>query len=162
MVADVDKESKLLLSPYVAGALEALGVQANIVLEASEPNRELPPKEKIDIAGKLSMDCPELNVDVILSFPKDVYFNIYESMLDERPDDINDENRDLAAEITNMIYGQAKTTLKKRGYEFGRAFPVACSGDELSKIYPENFKDRLMVSFSSEIGTFYLELIVKE
>ena len=37
--------------------------------------------------------------------------------------EINDENKDFAGEIVNMIYGQAKIDLNLGGYNFDKAFP---------------------------------------
>lgn len=158
---DVEKEGKLLFSPYISGALEAVGVQAKIVLEASEPVRNYDRPKGVEIASKLSMISKDLSVDIIVSFPQEMFMKIYEGMVGETPETMDDEVKDCAGEVLNMIYGQAKTTLKTRGFDFGRAFPTVYSGDSLAGMYPVSTKDQMLVSFNSDYGTFYLELIVK-
>ena len=71
-----------------------------------------------------------------ISFDKASIFAILENMLGEKHTEINDEVADAVGEMTNQIYGTAKTTLNQMGYGFEMAIPSVVKGTiSISKHY---------------------------
>ncbi len=75
-------------------------------------------------------------------------------MLGEKHTQINAEVSDAVGEMTNMIYGSAKTTLNQLGYNFEMAIPTVISGD--FKISHANKGRHVGYSFQSDEWIHFL------
>ena len=76
-----------------------------------------------DLEGSIHLQSDYFEGYFYLSFSKEVYFKVLEKVLGEVYTEINAGNVDFAAELVNMIYGQAKVHLNESGHNFKKVFP---------------------------------------
>ncbi len=75
------------------------------------------------IRGSISLESNLFQGNYYIHFDQRTYLNIVNRLLMTEDNEINEENKDFAGEIVNMIYGQAKIELNQSGYNFDKAFP---------------------------------------
>lgn len=75
------------------------------------------------IRGQIELKSDLFQGTYIIHFDQRTYLKIVNRLLSSNDKDINDENKDFAGEIVNMIYGQAKIDLNLAGYNFEKSFP---------------------------------------
>lgn len=110
-----------------------------------------------DISGVIGIICNNFNGSVIISFPEKTYLNVISKMLGEDFHEIQSENMDGAAELTNMIFGQAKLVLNEKGFGIKMALPSVILGRPDSFI-SLNTGPAILVPFSSSAGDFYIRI----
>lgn len=76
------------------------------------------------IRGKIELDSNQFQGSYYIHFDERTYLKIVNSLLMTEDLEINDDNKDFAGEIVNMIYGQAKIDLNQAGYNFDKNFPT--------------------------------------
>ena len=69
---------------------------------------------------------------ISLIFPKPAFLKISNALLGENDTEITATNSDAAAELLNIIYGYAKTTLNKTGNNFEPSIPTVFTGNGLT------------------------------
>ena len=149
------------LAPFVSGVVEVLSMQANINVEKQKPfvkGKEF--ESEIGIAGVIHLDCAQFKGTIAVCFPEEVFLKIYEHMLGESHTELVPEVQDGAAEILNMVYGQAKTVLKQKGYELEKAIPTVMLGHNM-KVHFIGSENAIIIPFKTDFGTFHLEIIVQ-
>ncbi len=120
---------KRLLNAFADGVTKTLQMMANTTVTYGKPTIETNYVLKGNIAGLVGMTAPPLRGQLSLSFPKNSILLIVENMLGEKNTEITQEVSDAVGELTNMIYGTAKTTLNQLGYNFEMALPTVINGD---------------------------------
>jgi chemotaxis protein CheX len=63
-----------------------------------------------------------------ISFERDTFLGAVSNMFGEEIKAIDESSMDAAGEISNQIYGFAKTELNKRGFAFGLSLPTVVTG----------------------------------
>ncbi len=90
----------------------------------------LPMSEKNgEITGFLGIVSNSSKWILSISYAKESVLDIYNTMFGESKTSIDNEVSDLVGEITNQIYGGAKSILNQRGYAFEMALPTVISGE---------------------------------
>ncbi len=150
------------INPFILATQNVLEIQAQTKAVAGKPyvkqSNELLPME---IAGIISLNNPSFNGSISLCFKAKVFLKIYENMLGERHTEINSECEDAAAELLNIIFGQAKTILNgQKGYALDKALPTILVGEKLRMRYTTT-APVIILPFESTAGTFYLSLAVQ-
>lgn len=120
---------KKLLQAFVDGVIKTLATIAQTESKVGKPFIEPQMTEKGEIAGMVGMVAPPLKGTLLISFTKESIFHIMENMLGEKHSEINNEIADAVGELTNMIYGTAKTALNQMGYNFEMAIPSVIRGE---------------------------------
>ena len=115
---------------------------------------------KGDIAGMVGMVAPPLKGTLLISYKKESIFTILDNMLGEKYTEVNGDVADAVGELTNMIYGAAKTTLNQLGYKFEMAIPTVIRGDfQISK---SDKSATLVIPFNLQNNsTFFVEITVQ-
>lgn len=119
---------KSIVQAFVDGVCKTLKNMAQTDVKHGKAFVEKGHSDTGDIAGLIGMVSGDIKGTITVSFTKGAALKIYENMLDEKYDDLNDEVGDSVGELTNMIYGCAKTTLNEKGYEFEMAIPTVIMG----------------------------------
>lgn len=119
---------KKLLQAFVDGVLKTLATIAQTEAKVGKPFIEPELSETGEIAGMVGMVAPPLKGTLLISFSKDSIFQVLENMLGEKHTEINRDVSDAVGELTNMIYGTAKTALNQMGYNFEMAIPSVIHG----------------------------------
>jgi chemotaxis protein CheX len=120
---------KKLLHAFVDGVIKTLATIANTETKVGKPFIEPQFSDRGEIAGMVGMVAPPLKGTLLISFSKDSIFQIIENMLGEKHSELTDEVSDAVGELTNMIYGTAKTALNQMGYNFEMAIPSVIRGE---------------------------------
>lgn len=75
------------------------------------------------IRGSIELESDLFQGAYYIHFDQRTYLNIVNRLLMTEDTEINEDNKDFAGEIVNMIYGQAKIDLNQTGHNFMKAFP---------------------------------------
>ena len=116
------------------------------------------PDPKVDIAASVGIISTAFHGALILAFPARTYLKIMSAFLGVEYLQMAPEIRDGAAELLNIVLGQAKTSLNEKGYDIRRAVPIVSYGENL-KIASASSVPSMIVPFSSDAGEFYVELM---
>lgn len=150
---------KKLINAFIQGVQTTLESIASTKTTITKPFVESEFSLKGDIAGMVGMVAPPMKGTLLISFPKAAIFQILENMLGEKHTEVSAEVADAVGELTNMIYGSAKTTLNEQGYSFEMAIPTVIRGD--FTITKGEKGATLVIPFQLENQTsFYVEITV--
>lgn len=152
---------KRLVNAFVAGVIKTLASMAQTAVTPGKGAIESEFVLKGEIAGMVGIFAPPLKGSLLIVFTKESIFHILENMLGETHSELNSEVSDAVGELTNMIYGAAKTTLNQLGYSFDMAIPTVISGD--FKIMHNNSAATLLIPFYlPNKSVFYIEITVQQ
>ena len=107
------------------------------------------PLEK-GIASKIMISSEFFTGNFYAIFPEECYYQIYENAVYEAITEINDENKDFAGELANIIYGQSKKVLSASGLNLDMAIP---------SVHPSSNVEAelvIVIPFESSVGKFYI------
>jgi chemotaxis protein CheX len=151
---------KRLLHAFVDGVIKTLATIAQTETKVGKPFIEPEFSDKGDIAGMVGMVAPPLKGTLLLSFSKDSILHIIENMLGEKHTGIDADVSDAVGELTNMIYGTAKTALNQMGYNFEMAIPSVIRGELL--VSKSNKGATLVIPFELKNNSvFYVKITVQ-
>jgi chemotaxis protein CheX len=158
--ADIDYE---FVNPFIAAARSVLETQAQIKINPGKPViKKADDKHVVEIAGVVAISCKEFTGSINLCFKTDVFLKIYEGLTGEKHTKVTFEIEDAAAEMLNIIFGQAKTVLNdQKGYMLDRALPTVLSGDSM-KLYHSSKAPVVLIPFESQIGPFHIEMVMEK
>lgn len=120
-----------------------------------------------DISGVVRVLGKQLSYGVMISFPKQTFLGLMKRMLGEDHSEINQDIQDGAAELMNIIFGQAKLMLNLRGAGLSPQLPIIAFSKEfqglklnLNKpdLTPLAAGKTIVIPFSSDIGDFFVEV----
>ncbi len=121
---------KNFLNAFVDRVIQTHSKTANTMIEMGKAyvsKNHQPPN--CDVAGIVGMVAGHMKGTLMISYMKPTILKIYENLLGEALPEIDNNIRDAVGEFTNQIYGCAKTTLNKLGYEFDMAIPTVITGN---------------------------------
>ncbi len=150
---------KKVINAFVDGVKEVLTQMAGTEVTLLKPSVVEKFQSKGDVAGMIGMLAGSMKGTITISFEKGAAFEVIENMLGEKHEDLNDEVSDAVGELTNMIYGNAKTTLNKLGYGFEMAIPTIIMGPY--KITSYHNGATLVVPFQISRGNLFVEITVE-
>ena len=113
-----------------------------------------------DITGVLGFSGGRKG-SLLLSFPRNIAFRTVGGMLGIEFTEIDSDVRDGVSELVNMIAGGAKTKLQDKGIDFELSIPNTIIGWE-HQIAGGASTNRTRVDFDSDIGSFFIEVYLKE
>lgn len=150
---------KKLINAFIDGVKMTLSTMAQTNTVCGKPFIETDFKLRGDIAGMVGMVAPPMKGTLIISFPKESIFLIIKNMIGEEHTEITTDVSDAVGELTNMIYGSAKTSLNQLGYNFEMAIPTIVRGDFV--ISKTQLAATLVIPFQLENKSeFYIEITV--
>lgn len=83
-----------------------------------------------DVSGILGLSSGSKSVEVALSFSKEAALIVYSAMLGEKATEIDASVVDLVGELTNMLGGNARSTLSEKGISFTSTLPMVVIGKQ--------------------------------
>lgn len=147
----------VLINPFITSTTNVIATMATMEIKegivASEC-MELPPA---DVTGILNMVSDSVEGVLAVSFPKPVIFELTKRLVGIEPTDIDEMVEDMVGDITNMVYGGAKTILDEEGYNFDMAIPSVIHEQDISIDFPQGCKV-VVITFTTEVGDFYVEI----
>lgn len=146
------------VNPFIDATVKVLGTQANTKSTAGKIYvRKRGEKFSGDISGVIGLVCDAFNGSVVISFPEKTFLEIVSRIFGEKHLTITREIEDGAAELTNIIFGQAKIVLNERGYGIKTALPSVVTGKDHS-VVPASQGAVVVVPFESDAGAFFIEI----
>jgi chemotaxis protein CheX len=103
----------------------------------------------IAISSKILISSTYFKGSYYIAFPKETFLNFYEVVVMEKQKDINDENKDFASELANIIYGQCKKKFSDEGVHLDMIIPSLHVGEIVSSVV-------IIIPFDCYLGKFYL------
>lgn len=151
--------------PILAGTLKTMEVQCGLKCKIQSPQKAADYKgsQDIGLAGLIGFSSRELSGTIAICFSDEVYLKIMSSMIGEPLEVLDDELRDGASELLNIIYGQAKRVLNQKGYEVEMAIPTVISGKNLKATLFSGTAKAFVFPFLMEGGSeFQLQICIKD
>lgn len=128
----VGKSSPLLdrdfVNAFVDGVKKALATTAHTLVTAEKPFVEENYQPQGDVAGVMGMINGDATGNLTISFSRPALLRMVNNMLHCQKTDLDQEVTDAVGEMTNQIYGTAKSTLNQMGYRFEMALPAVIMG----------------------------------
>ena len=150
---------KRLINAFIEGVIKTHSTMASTEVTTGKPTVEAKFTPKGEIAGLVGMVAGPMKGTMTISYSKDAICQILENMLGEKNTEINDSVADGVGELTNMIYGTAKTTLNQLGYAFEMAIPSVVRGAFTINKYHNGAT--LVLPFTLANGAnFYVEITI--
>jgi chemotaxis protein CheX len=155
--------------PFIDAAKNIFKTMASATIETGKPFIKESNISKGDYSSIIGMNgmCEregktcEFKGQLVLSFPKSTFLKVSSAMLFEEFTEVNEENSDTAAEIINMIMGNAKRDLTPLGYKMGMATPSTVSGIGHEIKYLKGLKV-IVIPMLCEHGEFFIEICYEE
>lgn len=119
---------KALINTFIESVVRTLGDMAQTPVTPGKPIIESKTVVKGEIAGIIGMIAGNAKGTLMICFTGKSALKIVENMLGEIHTDVTPSVTDAVGELTNMIYGSAKTALNKIGYSFEMAIPTVVTG----------------------------------
>ncbi len=150
---------KRFINAFIEGVVKTISLMAQTEVTTGKPSVQTQFQSKGEVAGMVGMVFGNMKGTMSISFDKASIFTILENMLGEKHTEITDEVGDAVGELTNQIYGTAKTTLNQMGYAFEMAIPSVIKGTFTISKYHNGAT--LMIPFNLKNGaTFYVDITV--
>lgn len=107
-----------------------------------------------EISSYLSIVSPYFSGTLILSFPKETFLKLVSIALEENYTEINEENKDYAGELSNIIFGKTKRLWTDKKFNFEKAIPLIQASTHFT-INSNEKAPTIVVPFESDAGPFY-------
>lgn len=147
--------------PFVDGTLKTLEVSCQTKTKALAPFlKSKGEKKSFEIVGVIAINCKEFSGTITLCFGEELFLALMNRMLGENYTKLESELEDGAAEILNMIFGQAKIALNERGHKVQMAIPVVVRGQGLQAMALAK-GEAIVLPFETDKGIFCLEISMK-
>jgi chemotaxis protein CheX len=117
-----------IINPFVEAALEVTRTMANMQSKVGKPSLKTGTRANGQVTGFIALSGVTHNGTLALTFEKEALLAVYEQMLGEKLEKVDDSALDLAGEITNMVCGGAKQRLSESGYDFSLTRPNILTG----------------------------------
>jgi chemotaxis protein CheX len=147
--------------PFVDATIKTLKVQCNTDTTHEKPYiKGTKPQPEFDLAAVIALTSNAFNGTITLSFTKNTFLNVMAGMLGEKHAEITAELEDGAAELLNIIFGQAKLTLTQEGYTVEKAIPTVIRGAGLKTriVSPQPV---IVLPFATAAGVFEIEIVAE-
>lgn len=90
----------------------------------SSPHMSKDLETNYKVAGYVQFETEELIGTMSIAFQDKFITKVYENMLGEQVDAASPEIEDCVGELTNIIYGFARSAMANQGYQLGMGRPV--------------------------------------
>ncbi|MGK5086379.1 chemotaxis protein CheX [Bdellovibrionota bacterium FG-2] len=144
--------------PFVDGTIHTLKIQCSLEAKHDKPfvkgQKEQPPFE---IAGVIGLTSQAFTGSITICFPEKVYLTMMSNMLGETFTAITKDLQDGAAELLNIIFGQAKSVLNQQGYTIQKAIPTVVRGTNLTTTQLGG-GPVIVLPFLTSVGEFHIEI----
>jgi chemotaxis protein CheX len=146
-----------ITDPFIATTLKVLSKVAGI--KATPGNREVKTDRHTwgPVTGIIDISSESIEGNLILSFEKSTILSIAQKMLHQEFTEINEDVLDAVGEITNMVLGGTKRSLREMGMKVSMALPCVVEGKNV-EIIMLPYAPRISIPLKTEDGDFVLEI----
>lgn len=119
---------KRFINAFINGVQKTLQLMAQTEVKTASPIVEKVFESRGEVAGVVGLVAGDMKGTLTIGFSKPAIFEVLKNMFGEEYSEINQEVTDAVGEVTNQVYGQAKTSLNEIGYAFEMAIPTVVHG----------------------------------
>ena len=144
--------------PFVESTVRTLSVQCNVNATHKKPFiKGSQPQPQFEIAGVIGLTSTLFSGNITLCFTSQLYLTLMNNMLGENFTEITPDLHDGAAELLNIIFGNAKKILNQHGHSIQRAIPTVIRGADLKTSHIAS-GTVLVLPFDTPSGEFQIEI----
>jgi chemotaxis protein CheX len=147
--------------PFMEGAQAVFKTMISTDLVAGKPKIKEESDSLSDLTAVINisgnLDDKPYQALLVISWPYSTYVKMSSAMLQEEYAEYNKEIKDVGAEISNMITGNAKRDLNKLGYTCSMAIPTMIEGKGHKLNYP-NGTTIVYFPINCDHGEFVIEI----
>ena len=149
------------INPFLDAIVHVMKISMQSVAKPGTVFLKKNPELSGDISGVIGLVSNSFTGNAIITFPESTFIKLMSTMHMETYTEISQENSDGAAEIANMIFGQAKTILNNQGYAIKTALPSIILGKS-HRVASASQGPVVVVPFESTSGPFYFEIYLAD
>lgn len=128
---------KAFIQTFIDSVIKTMTLFAQTPTEVAKARIEKKYSPESSVAGFMGVNCGHYHSHLTLSFTEKAIFSSLQNMLGETYTEISPPVCDAVGELTNQVYGSAKTELNKMGYHFEMSIPTSVVGKEkIAAIHP--------------------------
>ena len=148
------------VDPFIEATINVISTIAYTKAEAGKPFIKEDNLASGDVSALVEL-IGDIKATVSASFGEKSILNIVSSMFQEEVSTLNDEVKDAAGEIVNIISGQARLKLAEIGLNLQAAIPIVITGKKhtITHITDQN---TTAIPFCSDAGEFTVEICLEE
>lgn len=151
------------INPFVSAVQTVIESMAQIKLNRMAPYLKKPgmPQAAIgDVSGIIAMNSDKFLGSVAMCYQEDLILKIFNNMMGATARDINEDVKDAVAELTNIIFGNAKRDLNVIGHTIQPAIPSVVTGKN-HEIRHSVEGVNLVIPFESISGKMVVECVMR-
>lgn len=146
------------INPFVEATIKTLEVQCQLKIQSQKPYlKNQSNAQKSDIAAVIGLTSKTFQGSIAICFSESVFLALLNQMLQETNQSITKELEDGAAELLNIIFGNAKKVLNEKNYQIEKAIPTIVRGKAL-EVKHLTKSASVVLPFESSIGQFWIEI----
>ncbi len=145
------------INPFIAATVKVIHTMAFIESTVGKPYLKKDDDDNApgDISAVIEL-TGEGRGSIGISFKKNCILGIAKQMFGEEVSDINLEIVDMVGELVNMVSGETRRNLAKRGFHFKAGIPVTSQGT--NHAIPHFVKGRVItIPFQTDNGEYFIE-----
>lgn len=157
-------QNPLQFDPFLSAFIQAteLTVQDHCKIPI-RGHRRLNPEElsgkEITAAGLIGITSNAFQGSMSIQFPRSTFLDVMNGMLGEEMTELTPGIEDGAAELTNIIFGNAKVSLNENGYGIQMAIPTLLTGTSIQSVTSSETEG---VEFQTDGDSFYVVFDLKK
>lgn len=149
------------INPFINACIDVFKTFAGLISVPGKPVAQLSPTAQGDVKGIIGLNGHGISGYFIINFYGPFLEKITATLFGVDSVSSQEELNDLAGELTNMITGNAKAELSKKGFFFDVAVPRISHGTP--KIPPALARTPvIMVPFTTKSGKYAIEASIKK
>ena len=148
------------INPFIESTIHVLKTMAFTTAKVGKPYLKKDEVAKGDVSGIIGL-AGDVKGSISVSFKEECILSIVSNMFGETMTVLNDEVKDAAGEISNMISGQARQKLELLGRNLKAAIPIVIMGRDhtISHITRDKI---IAIPFVTDNGEFTIEVSFEE
>lgn len=146
-----------ILNALVGATINVVQTMTGTAVERRDLRIVANPRERGDVTGIIGLTSESIDGTLAVSFSEPCILALVSELLGEPFDAMSDEISDAVGEFTNIISGQARADLSRRGYQFDMAVPMVVARKD-HRISVLTGQTVVIVTFDTQHGPFFIQV----
>ena len=148
------------INPFINACIEVFSTFANLDSRPGKPRARIQPSARGELKAIIGLNGHGIDGYFIIHLTRAHLENIMATLFDSTARNSDEDLKDLAGELTNMITGCAKAQLSRKGFFFDVALPRISTGDIDIPTALEK-EPVIQVPFETDMGIYVIEASIK-
>ena len=150
--------AETFVQPVVEALTNILSTMAATEVTPGAHEIKQSPRAKGSVTGIIPLRGEKVHGSLAITFSKPAILAIFERMVHEKRDVLDEEVANLAGEITNMVAGGANREFSEQGFDFEMATPFLLLGQSHAVHHDIEGGTTVVIPFNSDVGGLFAEL----